>query len=180
MPFEREVSRRTILTGRKFDFEEVTLRARTGATIVRQCVRHPGAVVVLPILESGGERRVVMIENERFCVGRTLLELPAGTREPGEEPMATAAREVEEETGYRAATLRPLARFYTTPGLTDELMWAFAAWGLNDVGARPEEDESLSVRVVPAAEAVRLAESGGIEDGKSILVLLLAARRGMI
>lgn len=180
MPLEREVSRRTVLKGRKFDFEEVTLRARTGATIVRQCVRHPGAVVILPILESGGERHVVMIENERFCVGRTLLELPAGTREVGEEPVATASREVEEETGYRAATLEPLARFYTTPGMTDELMWAFVARGLVEVGARPEEDESISVRVVRASEAMHLAESGGIEDGKSILVLHMAARRGMI
>lgn len=172
---------RTILhRGAKFDLELVTLPGRGGTPIKREVVRHPGAVVILPILDRGGERQVVLIRNERVSVGRELWELPAGTLEPMEKPEECAPRELEEETGYRAATLTPIARFHTTPGITDELMHAFAATGLTFVGQRLEIDERLTVHPTSAAKALSMVDSGEITDGKSMLTLLLAARRGML
>jgi ADP-ribose pyrophosphatase len=175
-----EVARTTIFKGAKYDFEQVTLRTPAGKTIQRQCVRHPGAVVILPLLETPAGPAVIFVRNQRFSIGGALLELPAGTREHGEVPALTAGRELIEETGYRAATITPLIRFYTTPGMTDELMWAYAATGLTHVGQALEEDELLVPEVVPAGEALRRAMAGEIEDGKSVLTLLLARARDLL
>ena len=139
--------------------------------------RRPEAVAILPIVPDG---RLAMVENFRAAAGRALLEFPAGTLEPGEGPEACAGRELVEETGYRAATLRKLGRFYTSPGLSDERMHAFVATGLSEVGQDLQEDEDLSVRLVTAAEAFGLARSGEIVDGKSLLLLMWAAREGLL
>jgi ADP-ribose pyrophosphatase len=171
------VERRVLCRGAKFDFEQLTLRTAGGREVRREMIRHPGAAVIVPVLDDG---RVVLIRNERFTVGRTLYELPAGTMAPPEPPEACARRELEEETGYRAATMEPLSRFYTTPGMTDELMWAFVAGGLVQVGQRLEEDEQLSVEPVSAARALSMIESGELMDGKSMLALLLAERNGQL
>src|SRR5690242_6213072 len=110
---------RTVLhKGRKFDLEQVEVRGDNGKVHKREVVRHPGAAVVLPILEP---TRIVLIKNERAALGRTIYEVCAGTLEPPEPPEECAARELIEETGYRAATLTPLGRFYSSPGMSDEL-----------------------------------------------------------
>lgn len=175
-----ELERTTLHAGKKFAFEQVALRTQSGSVIKRECIRHPGAVVVLPILDSPAGARIVFVRNERFSVGKALLELPAGTREPNEPAETTAGRELIEETGYRAATLTPLSRFYTTPGMTDELMWSFAASGLSHVGARPEEDEALEVVLLSVPQAIEAAVNGSLADAKSILTLLLAKHKGLI
>lgn len=169
---------RTLLhKGRKFDFELIEFPGGRGGTIRREVVRHPGAVVILPILADG---RLVLIRNTRPSVDRSLLELPAGTLEPGEAPESCAARELTEETGYTAATLTPLGRFYTSPGMSDEVMWAFAAGGLTHVGQRLEEDERITVVAMTPAEASDLIDSGELMDAKTMLTILWAARRGLI
>lgn len=176
-----ETARTTLHKGKKYDFERVSLRTPRGVEIHRECVRHPGAVVLLPLLvKPDGSRTIVFVRNERFSIGRDLLELPAGTREPGEDAAVTAGRELIEETGYRAATLTPLTRFYTTPGMTDELMWSYLATGLDFVGQALEEDEVLVPEELPVEEALHRARSGGFEDGKTILTLLLAKAQGHI
>lgn len=172
--------RETLHRGAKFDLELVTIPGPGGTPIKREVVRHPGAVVILPILEDAAGRCVVLIRNERIAIGRTLWELPAGTLEPMEKPQECAPRELEEETGYRAATMMPLARFHTTPGLTDELMHAFVATGLTHVGQRLEADERLTVHPRPVAEALAMVESGEMTDAKSMLTLLLAVRKGIL
>jgi ADP-ribose pyrophosphatase len=134
-------------------------------------------VVIVPVLADGS---VVFIRNFRIATERRLLELPAGTLEPPEPLEACAARELVEETGYRAATLRPLGRFYTSPGLSDELMHAFAATDLREVGQDLEEDEDLTVEVVPANKVLGLLRSGELVDGKSMLAILLAWREGLL
>ena len=171
------VSRETILHGRKFDFEQLTLRTAEGQSLTRQVVRHPGAVVVLAVTDEG---QVVFVRNLRHAIGARLLELCAGTLEVGEEPELCAHRELIEETGYEAATIRPLGRFYTTPGLTDELMHAFVATGLREVGARPEADEWLEVVRCSPSEALEMIDRGELTDAKSMLVLLWALRAGML
>lgn len=176
-PATGRTTRRLLHHGVKFDLEEVEFAGAGGRLVRREVVRHPGAVVILPVLDDG---RIVMIQNERPSLERAIYELPAGTLEPPEPPEACAARELIEETGYRAATFTPIGRFYTSPGMSDELMHAFLATGLNHVGQDLEEDERLTVVPVAADRALEMIDSGGLLDGKSILTLLLAGRQGLI
>ncbi|MBL0926312.1 MAG: NUDIX hydrolase [Phycisphaerales bacterium] len=179
LPSERKLIHR----GAKFDFEQVTIAGRDGRPLTREVVRHPGAVVIIPILEPerpGGPSRLVMIRNLRIALARELLEFPAGTRERGEDPALCAGRELEEETGYAAATITPLGSFYTTPGMTDELMHAFAARGLRHVGQHLEPDENIKVEIVPTDTAFSLIDRGELADAKSMLALILAQRRGLL
>lgn len=144
---------------------------------VREIVRHPGAVVILPLLEDG---RVVMIRNHRIAVGGWVLELPAGTIERGEAAAACAARELEEETGRRAGELVELGSFLTTPGMTDELMHAFVALRCEETRASLDPDERIEVEVVTQRGAMGMLERGELRDAKSMLALLLAERAGLL
>lgn len=178
----RVIERKTLHKGRKFDFDSLTVE-RDGGRYTLQGVRHPGAVVLLPILDTHEGRQVVMIRNFRPLLGeqgKTIWELPAGTIDPGEAVEVAAHRELTEETGYRAGHLAPLGRFYTTPGMTDEVMWAFAAYGLRHEGQRLEADEWMTVEPVPVSRALAMVESGDLADAKSMLALLMAQRRGML
>ncbi len=171
------IARRTIHRGRKFDFESLSVRRPTGQVQDREIVRHPGAVVVIPVLDDG---RIVLIRNFRISVERRLWECCAGTLEPPEDPAVCAGRELIEETGYQAGRIDPLGWFYTTPGLTDEKMHAFVASRLVHVGQRLEDDESIEVVCVPRAETLGMIDRGEIRDGKTIAAILLAERRGML
>lgn len=176
---DRILERRTLARS-KFDVDEIRVRASDGSVRTRHVIRHPGAVVILAIDERGGEKRIVFIRNRRVALGRELLELPAGTLEPGEDPAKAAARELEEETGFALATIEPLGRFYTTPGMTDELMRAYVARGLREVGQRLEADEDITVEWMSVREALKAIEEGRLEDGKSMLAILLAQRKGLL
>lgn len=140
---------------------------------------HPGAVVVLPLLAGDC---VVMIRNYRYAVEQELWELPAGTREPGESPIETARRELEEETGYRAANMSPLCEFYTSPGVSTERMFAFVATDLTPVPQRLEDGEQIRVEVVPIARVRSMLLDGDLADGKTIAVLAryLCDRDGLL
>lgn len=178
---ERNSERTLIHKGVKFDFEQVTFRRADGREVRREVVRHPGAVVILPLLDPPGpDQRIVMIRNQRFTLERELWELPAGTMEPPEPPHLTAVRELEEETGYSAGKVRPIGTFFTTPGMTDELMHAFVATDLSRVPQRLEEDERIRVEVLSVADAFGLLDSAELRDAKSMLTLLLARRQGLI
>ncbi len=175
-PPQREVLHR----GAKFNFERLTFPGADGRPLSREIVRHPGAVVILPVLDRGNGPEIVLIRNYRIAIGDWCTELPAGTRDRDEPVEVCAARELEEETGYTAATIRPLFRFHTTPGLTDELMHAFIATGLTHVGQRLEADERLTVHPTPVSEVWNLVDRGEITDGKTLVALLAAARSGLI
>ncbi len=170
------VGRRTLHKGRKFDFEMLTVR-QGGKETQREVVRHPGAVVVVPMTDDG---QLVLIRNHRVAIGERLWECCAGTIEPPEEPAVAAARELVEETGYTAATLAPLGWFFTTPGLTDERMHAFAATGLTLVEQDLEDDEAITVELVTPARAFAMIESGELRDAKSMVAIFMAARSGRI
>lgn len=174
-------ARRILHHGAKFDFVEVQIPAPGGATLVRQFVQHPGAVIILPILEGlGFAPSVVLIRNRRHAIPADLFELPAGTLEPGEQPLACATRELREETGYTAATISPLGWFYTSPGLSNERMWAYVARGLTQVGQALEPDEHLTVHPTPVSVAMSMIRSGELVDAKSMLTLLLASSLGLL
>jgi ADP-ribose pyrophosphatase len=180
----RRIVRTLLRRGPKFDIEVVSTAGRDGTRIEREVVRHPGAVVIVPVLDAGGGgtagKRVVLIENFRLSLERRLIELPAGTRVPGEEPLVCAARELTEETGYRAERLRHVARWHTGPGMTDEVMECVVAEGLAMVGQHLENDEDIRVRVVGAQEAFEMVWDGRITDAKTIVALHWARRVGVI
>jgi ADP-ribose pyrophosphatase len=158
-----------LLSGSRFHVEEVEQLLPDGATRTRQIVRHPGAVTILPLLDDG---RVCLIRNFRISVEQTLIELPAGTLEPNEDPARTAERELIEETGYRAQSIAPLASFYLSPGILDERMHLFLATGLESVGAAREPGEQIENFVVPWPQAMDLIFQGAIQDAKTIVGLL--------
>lgn len=136
----------------------------------RQVIRHPGSVVLLPLVSDD---QVCLIRNYRVSVGRSLIELPAGTREEGELPERTAARELIEETGYRAGRLREISQFLAAPGILDERMILYVAEELEPGSPQREPGEMIENWVISWQEAIELVESGEIEDAKTIIGLLL-------
>jgi len=175
----RRVAREVLIRGAKFDVERVSLPGDPTFP-AREVVRHPGAVIVLPLLEGRGGVDVVLIRNWRISVEASLWELPAGTMEPPEGPLVCAGRELQEETGYRAATLEPIFRFHTSPGLSDEVMHAFVGRGLRSGETGLQADERVTVHPTPAYECLRMIEDGVMTDAKSMLVLLRAKATGLL
>ena len=159
----------TVFAGRRFRVVRLVERAADGSRHVREIVRHPGAVAVVPLL---GDGRVCLLHNDRCSVGGELIELPAGTLEPGEQPRATAERELAEETGYRAGRMELLAEFYTSPGILDERMYLYVATELVPGPAAPEPGERLRPIVVAWQEAMALLRRGEIRDAKTLVGLL--------
>lgn len=155
--------------GVRFDVRTLKIQGKNNTTIERDVVVHPGAVIILPLID---DNRIVMIRNERFAVGKTLWELPAGTLDTNESPIETAKRELIEETGYQTQSIHPLCSFYTSPGICNEAMYAFAATKLNYVGQALEESEKITVEPVTWKQALNMIQEGIIVDGKSISTLL--------
>lgn len=155
--------------------ERIRIRGADGRDLDREVVRHPGAVAIVPVLDAdpGAEGRLVLIRNRRIAVDATLWEVPAGKLEPGEVPIDAAARELEEETGYRAGRVLPLGRFYTSPGFTDELMHVFVADELRQVGQQLQPDEAIEVEALPEARIDEMITSGTIVDGKTIAAIAM-------
>ena len=140
-----------------------------GRSSLRETVRHPGAVAIFPVRDDG---QVVLIENFRHSIGRTLLEVPAGTLESGESPEEGAARELIEETGYRAGRLRLVQSYYTTPGFTDERMWLYVALDLEPGPPDLQPGEHIVVQTKTRAQVEELLARGEFDDAKTILALL--------
>ena len=158
------------------DLVDVTLQDRAGAQHQRYVVRHPGAVVVVPVEDD--REHVLLVRQYRAAVDGDLLEVPAGKRDvDGEAPEATAHRELAEEIGHRARTLVPLAEFYNSPGFTDEYTYLYAAVGLESLGARNTqtvEEHEMQVERVALADVPRLIAERAIVDAKTIIGLTLA------
>jgi ADP-ribose pyrophosphatase len=162
-------SRELLYSGPLFDVARVTFEGQGGSEIVRDVIEHRGAAVILPLLDDG---RVVLIRNVRHSVGKVLWELPAGTLEAGEAPEACAAREVEEETGYRAGTLAPLTEFFASPGILNERMHGFLATDLVQTTQSLDHDEEIEVFPIPQWQVRDMIKDGHIEDAKTIALLL--------
>jgi len=167
-----------IASERKYDGRVVKLdvdrvRLDDGRESVREVIRHPGAVLIVPVFDDG---RVLMIRQHRYAPGCDLLELPAGTLDHAGESLVDAARrELAEETGYSAREWRLLTSFYTTPGFTDELIHCFLATGLaEDAAGEPDADEQIEPVVLPLAEARAMARRGEIRDAKTMVGLFCA------
>lgn len=147
----------------------------SGKESVRDVVRHNGSVVIVAVDNSKSKKDpwIVLERQFRHAANQFLWELPAGTLDPGEDPLAGAQRELEEETGYRARKWRPLVFYFASPGFLGEAMNVFLAEGLVPGEARPEEDEDIDFRLVKLSEALKLIRKGGMQDGKTLSCLLL-------
>jgi ADP-ribose pyrophosphatase len=146
----------------------------------RDVIRHNGSVVILALDTSKSKKNpwVVIERQYRHAANQYLWELPAGKLEAGEEPLAGAQRELEEETGYRAKKWRPLVEYYASPGFLGESMKVFLAEGLIPGNAHPEEDEDIELRLVKLSELLKMIEKGAIIDGKTLTSVLLYSRFG--
>ena len=169
MPEQTEV----LLTTKRFRVIRKKVTSPAGKRHVHETIEHPGAVTILPMLEGD---RVCLIRNFRPAVGQTLIELPAGTLEPGEEPIVTAQRELAEETGYRAGSLVPLVEFFMSPGILSERMHVFVATELTAGGLDLDAGEEIDNYIVPWREAVQMATDGTIQDAKTLIGILLYDR----
>lgn len=171
------MSETTVFDGSLISVASVQLEGPDGDRFEREVVHHPGAVVVVPVT---GEGRAVMVRQYRAAVGDELLEVPAGKRDVDGEPAEeTARRELAEEVGLRAGRLELLARFYNSPGFSDEFTWLYLARDLEEVPHDRQgfEEMAMSVEEVDLAEVPGLVASGAIRDAKSILGLCLAGQR---
>jgi ADP-ribose diphosphatase len=162
-----------LLTTPKFRVVRETVTTGAGKNKTREIVRHPGACVIVPLLDDGS---VCLIRNWRIAAGQTLIELPAGTLEPPESPRITAERELIEETGYRAAKIEFLHAFFLSPGILDEKMHLYVATGLTAGETAREEGEEIENLIKPWDEAIAMIFRGEIQDAKTIVGLLWVDR----
>jgi ADP-ribose pyrophosphatase len=158
-----------IYSGRVVDLSVETIIFPDGKEATREVVRHPGAVAIAPLLSP---REIVLIRQFRYSAGKELWEIPAGTIEPGEDPMNCAYRELIEEVGYRAQTMRLLGGFYTSPGFCTEFLHLFLATNLERAETRLDTDEQIEAHAMTLDEAFRKLDQGEIIDAKTIVGLL--------
>ncbi len=164
----RVVGFQELCRGRRFVFGYALLEV-SGRLYKKDLLVHPGAVVILPLLDG---ERIVMVKQYRIGPREWIYELPAGTIEEGEDPRETAARELEEETGYRASRIVKLFSMYTSPGTSTEIIHAYLAQDLEYVGEKPEESEAIRVVVKNINEVLDMIRRGEIVDAKTIATIL--------
>ncbi|WP_455388423.1 NUDIX domain-containing protein [Petrachloros mirabilis] len=160
---------KNIYTGKIITLNIDTVTLPNGVTIDLEMVRHPGAAAIVPLKDDG---TVVLIRQFRHAAGGFIFEIPAGKLHPGEDPKACAARELEEEIGYRAGSLELLSSIFTAPGFTDEVIHIYKATGMTTGHQQLDRDEVLEVIEVPLQEALAMIQAGSIRDAKTMVGLL--------
>lgn len=177
MPLGRELpqllKQRLFHKGCKFDFEVNRLRLFNKSEGECECIRHFGGALALPVTDDG---KLILVRQYRFAVQGRLLEFPAGTVEPNEEPLETVKREIQEETGYRAHKWDKLGEFFLAPGYSDEIIYAFLARDLEKLETPPqqEEDEDIETVFLTPEELETAIREGEPVDAKTIASFFLA------
>lgn len=138
-------------------------------------IDHPGAVVLVPLQQIDGQPRILILRQFRRALGATILELPAGARGWDEDWAECAQRELQEETGFRAGKITPIAEIWPAPGLSNELMVIYLATDLRPDPLPQDADEQIEVQAIPLAELITMAQDGRIRDAKSIIGILRTA-----
>ncbi|SDW32571.1 NUDIX domain-containing protein [Paenibacillus sp. CF384] len=164
---ERTIKTEPIFDGKIISLQVDTIELPDGKTATREIVRHPGAAAVLALIDD----KMLVVEQYRKPMEKFQIEIPAGKLDAGEDPMAAAARELEEETGYRAGKLRPLSAFYTSPGFADEKLYVYLAEDLVKGESAPDEDEFLAVEAITFEQAQQYMKEERISDAKTILAV---------
>ena len=170
------LERKRLYEGKVFNMIVDQIEYPSGNRSVREIAEHPGGAVALAVFP---DRQILFVKQHRYPIDAVIYELPAGKLHPGEDPMACAQRELEEETSYRARTWRKLTSIYTTPGFCSEILHIFLATGIEKVahGQTLEEGEhSLKVELLPFEAAIAMIERGEIVDGKTIVGILMGDR----
>jgi ADP-ribose pyrophosphatase len=180
----RLISSKIAFKGRVFSVFSDQVEEPNGHIHVREVIRHNGSVVILAIDESAetgnpNDPIIIMERQYRHAAGQFLFELPAGSLDPGEAPLAGAKREMIEETGYRAKKWTLLTKYFASPGFLGEWMQIYLARDIRPGVAKPEPDENIEILRIPLSEALALITANKIHDGKTLVGLLLydAARR---
>jgi len=165
---------KNIYKGRIVTLNLETVTLPNGATVELEIIRHPGAAAIVPLKD---ERTVVLIRQYRHAAGGFIYEIPAGKLHPGEDPRACAARELEEEIGYRVSSLELLASIFTAPGFADEVIHIYQGTGLTPGTQHLSPDEVLDVIELSLDRAIAMIHDGTIRDGKTIVGLQTAYLR---
>jgi ADP-ribose pyrophosphatase len=171
----RTVSSKTVYQGNVFWVTRDEVEEPGGVKATRDVIRHNGSVVVLAVDTETNPKDpgILLIRQYRHAAGKLMLELPAGRIEPGEKLIPAARRELIEETGYRAKRWSHHCNYYASPGFLTETMTILLAEGLTQGEAAPEEDEKIELHMTPLSEVLRLIRAGKIEDGKTLIGVLL-------
>lgn len=167
------LSSKTVYEGTIFGIRQDEVIEPSGVHAIREMITHPGSVVVLPVLPDG---RIVLIRQYRHAAKQYLWELVAGRIDAGEHPRKAAARELIEETGYRAKRFRVFLDVFPTPGFLEERMFILLAEGLTAGDAEPEEDEKIISRIYNRKELEEMIRRGKLRDAKTIAALLFYFR----
>ena len=165
------IESKQIYRGRVFSLRQDKLRLPNGRQVELDIIDHPGAVTMVPVDEDG---QIWFIRQYRHSCGGFLLELPAGASEIGEDPEISAQREIREEIGMAARNLQKIGGFYLAAGYSTEYMHIYLASDLYPAPLQKDEDELLTVEKISAREAMKMAESGQIEDSKTMVALFWA------
>jgi ADP-ribose pyrophosphatase len=163
------VSSTVTYKGRLFDIELDELKMENGVIARREILKHPGAVAMVPV---AGDGRLLLVTQYRHAAGRRLLEIPAGTLEPGEDPRECAIRECQEEIGMKPGTVDAMGGIFVAPGYTTEYIHLFVCSDLKPSALDADEDEDLEVVPTRLNDALRLIDEGVICDAKSVVGIL--------
>jgi len=159
---------KSIYKGKVVTLNLETVTLPNGVTVDLETIRHPGAAAVVPMKEDG---TVLLIRQFRHAAGGFIYEIPAGKLNQGEDPLACASRELEEEIGYRAGSFELLTSIFTAPGFADEVIHVYKATDLTSGRQQLDRDEVLEVVPLPLTEAVAMIADGRIRDAKTIVGL---------
>lgn len=165
---EKTLTSREVYRGRILRVREDSVRLPNGKTAEREVAEHPGGVGILAL--DGGD--VLLVRQYRYAFSRVLTEIPAGKREPGEEPFVTAQRELREEIGATAGKWTELGALIASPGCYGEVLYLYMAQELTFGDTHPDEDEFLDVVRMPFDRAVELCMTGELTDAKTVIALL--------
>lgn len=172
---DKTLTSKLLHKGRHFNFKTDEIQLPCGKTTTRDIVDHPGAVAIVPILDDG---RILLVKQYRYTTGKELLEIPAGTLEKGEAPDNCARRELKEETGYTAGSMKKILAMYMAPGYSNEVIHLYFATALKASESHAEEDEDIFLEVYSADELIDGIEKNIIEDAKTIAGVLIYLTRG--
>lgn len=168
---EKTMKSEKIYEGRVLSLRLDTVELPDQKYTKREIVDHPGAVAIIPITE---DNKVILVKQFRKAVEESLLEIPAGKLEIGEDPVGCALRELKEETGFACEKIQFLIEFYTSPGFSNEKMHLFLATGLSEGVAEPENDEYIEVVTIDFDELLSMIYNGKITDSKTIIGMIMA------
>jgi ADP-ribose pyrophosphatase len=165
---ETKIASEVAFAGQLLEVRSDRVKLPNGGTGTREFVVHPGAVLIVPVLDDG---RLVLERQFRYPVSRVMLEFPAGKIDAGETPLATAQRELEEEAGYRAAKWKKLGSIHPEIGYSTEFIDLYEATGLSHVGQALDDGEFLDIVIMSEDEVLAIYDCGGLTDAKTIAAL---------